>query len=356
MTERMLSQEEIDAMVKSEPKEEKETKLQDLLTSDKVNQLFDYLEAKIGEKISLLTGEKAQTKKQEIYVEHAGRFKDGRLVISLCSTDNEKDILIYMEEVVAKALLSHISASPKENNMWTKQNMDALGQVFDAVADEFSKAISEATKKHFSLAVALPEGPSGLQEFLDEKEEYLVLDYALDWKGSEVGKLGFIADGSEMLNLLAMKDEEGSEEVPSIDSLIESMEDDELDEELISHFTEGYETEEDLDDVVVKPVQFPPLSGASGVGASVKDSNLDIILDLPVRLTVELGRTHRTLKDILNLRPGSVIELERLAGEPVDILANGVFIAKGEVVVIDETFGVKITEIATKEQRINRIK
>ena len=73
-------------------------------------------------------------------------------------------------------------------------------------------------------------------------------------------------------------------------------------------------------------------------------------------VTVELGRTKKSLEEILNLKPGSVVELDRLAGEPVDVLANGVLIAKGEVVVIDETFGVKITVIASRKQRINRIK
>jgi flagellar motor switch protein FliN len=75
------------------------------------------------------------------------------------------------------------------------------------------------------------------------------------------------------------------------------------------------------------------------------DPNIARILDVPLQITVELGRTRKLIRDILELVPGSVVELDKLAGEPVDIMANGKQIAKGEVVVIDENFGVRITEI-----------
>src|SRR5699024_1691622 len=73
--------------------------------------------------------------------------------------------------------------------------------------------------------------------------------------------------------------------------------------------------------------------------------NLDMLLDIPLKVTVELGRTNRTIKDILELSAGSIVELDKLAGEPVDILVNQKLIAKGEVVVIDENFGVRLTDI-----------
>ena len=73
--------------------------------------------------------------------------------------------------------------------------------------------------------------------------------------------------------------------------------------------------------------------------------NLDMLLDIPLQVTVELGRTKRSVKDILELSSGSIIELDKLAGEPVDILVNNRLIAKGEVVVIDENFGVRVTDI-----------
>jgi len=80
--------------------------------------------------------------------------------------------------------------------------------------------------------------------------------------------------------------------------------------------------------------------------------NIGIIMDVPLEVTVELGRTRKKIKEILEFSPGSIIELDKLAGEPIDILVNGKFVAKGEVVVIDENFGIRITDIIGVEERI----
>ncbi|SHN16307.1 flagellar motor switch phosphatase FliY [Gracilibacillus kekensis] len=84
--------------------------------------------------------------------------------------------------------------------------------------------------------------------------------------------------------------------------------------------------------------------------------NLDLLMDIPLQVTVELGRTKRTVKEILELSSGSIVELDKLAGEPVDILVNQKLIAKGEVVVIDENFGVRVTDIVSKEDRLKQLK
>jgi flagellar motor switch protein FliN/FliY len=83
--------------------------------------------------------------------------------------------------------------------------------------------------------------------------------------------------------------------------------------------------------------------------------NIGLLMDVPLKLTVELGRTSRTVKEILNLAPGSVVELDKLSGEAVDILVNEKLIAKGEVVVIDENFGVRITEILDPDVRLTAV-
>lgn len=101
--------------------------------------------------------------------------------------------------------------------------------------------------------------------------------------------------------------------------------------------------------VAVQPVQFSPLHSQ----LPTKDlTNLNLIMDVPLQVTVELGKAKKTIRDILELGPGSVIELDKLAGEPVDILVNGKLLAKGEVVVIDENFGVRITDIVNPIDRI----
>jgi len=98
----------------------------------------------------------------------------------------------------------------------------------------------------------------------------------------------------------------------------------------------------------VQPVQFAPLVQQA---LPAVDTNINLIMDVPLQVTVELGRTRKLIRDILELAPGSVIELDKLAGEAVDILVNGKLIAKGEVVVIDDNFGVRITEIVSPLER-----
>ncbi len=95
--------------------------------------------------------------------------------------------------------------------------------------------------------------------------------------------------------------------------------------------------------VNVQPAQFTPFG--PGFAAQFAQENIDLILDVPLEVTVELGRTNKTIQDILDFAPGTIIELNKIAGEPIDVLVNGKYVAKGEVVVIEESFGVRITEI-----------
>ena len=95
--------------------------------------------------------------------------------------------------------------------------------------------------------------------------------------------------------------------------------------------------------VNVEPAQFSAFTlGAMG---NYQPENIDLIMDVPLEVTVELGRTSKSIADILDFGPGKIIELNRIAGEPIDVLVNGKYVAKGEVVVIEESFGVRITEI-----------
>lgn len=84
-------------------------------------------------------------------------------------------------------------------------------------------------------------------------------------------------------------------------------------------------------------------------------ADLDLILDIPVKMTVELGRTKMTIKELLRLSQGSVVSLDGLAGEPLDILINGYLIAQGEVVVVSDKFGIRITDIITPSERMRRL-
>jgi flagellar motor switch protein FliN/FliY len=102
----------------------------------------------------------------------------------------------------------------------------------------------------------------------------------------------------------------------------------------------------------VAPVAFTNLSAGGGIAAG---NDINMILDIPVQLTVELGRTRIPIKHILQLAQGSVVELETLAGEPMDVLVNGYLIAQGEVVVVNDKFGIRLTDIVTPSERMRRL-
>ncbi|MDD5247945.1 MAG: flagellar motor switch protein FliN [Rhodocyclaceae bacterium] len=103
-----------------------------------------------------------------------------------------------------------------------------------------------------------------------------------------------------------------------------------------------------------QPAQiFEQLTGASP--KAVPPGDFDLILDIPVNLTVELGRTKISIRNLLQLAHGSVVELDGLAGEPMDILVNGTLIAQGEVVVVNDKFGIRLTDIITPQERVRKL-
>jgi len=89
---------------------------------------------------------------------------------------------------------------------------------------------------------------------------------------------------------------------------------------------------------------------------SSSEVNLDVILDIPVTLSVEIGRTRQTIRNLLQLNQGSVVELDRLAGEPMDVLVNGTMIAHGEIVVVNEKFGIRLTDVISAAERRKKLK
>ncbi|KHK58005.1 flagellar motor switch protein FliN [Ralstonia sp. A12] len=100
---------------------------------------------------------------------------------------------------------------------------------------------------------------------------------------------------------------------------------------------------------------FKPLVVDSPSATGNSRNDIDMILDIPVQLTVELGRTKVPIKNLLQLAQGSVVELDALAGEPMDVLVNGYLIAQGEVVVVNEKFGIRLTDIITPSERIRKL-
>jgi flagellar motor switch protein FliN/FliY len=100
--------------------------------------------------------------------------------------------------------------------------------------------------------------------------------------------------------------------------------------------------------------QFGDLQADAGTGGG--EVSLDLILDVGVTVALEVGRTRITVRELLQLTQGSILELDRLAGEPLDVLVNGVRIARGEVVVVNEKFGIRLIEVVSPSERMERVK
>lgn len=106
----------------------------------------------------------------------------------------------------------------------------------------------------------------------------------------------------------------------------------------------------------VKPVQLDQLGGEVSNPSGGLGSDLDLILDIPVTLSMELGNTEIAIRNLLQLTQGSVVELDRFAGEPLDVLVNGTLIAHGEVVVVNDKYGIRLTDVVSPSERIKRLK
>lgn len=113
--------------------------------------------------------------------------------------------------------------------------------------------------------------------------------------------------------------------------------------------------EQDDEEGEVQAAPLEPLRDLSAPLSAENSPNLDVILDIPVTLAMEVGSTNISIRNLLQLNQGSVIELDRLAGEPLDVLVNGTLIAHGEVVVVNEKFGIRLTDVISPAERIKKL-
>jgi flagellar motor switch protein FliN/FliY len=109
-------------------------------------------------------------------------------------------------------------------------------------------------------------------------------------------------------------------------------------------------------DESVQKASFESLASENNGTATQEDVNLDVVLDIPVTISMEIGRTRLPIRNLLQLNQGSVVELDRLAGEPLDVFVNGTLIAHGEVVVVNEKFGIRLTDVISPTERVKKLK
>ncbi|MCJ8311650.1 MAG: flagellar motor switch protein FliN [Saccharospirillaceae bacterium] len=143
-----------------------------------------------------------------------------------------------------------------------------------------------------------------------------------------------------------------------IDSLVDEVAGAKQEEGLEDEWAAAMEESGDLDNPDLhdpEPAELEELKD-EGVRSAEGTPELDVILDIPVTISMEVGNTNIAIRNLLQLNQGSVIELDRLAGEPLDVLVNGTLIAHGEVVMVNEKFGIRLTDVVSQQERISRLK
>ena len=136
---------------------------------------------------------------------------------------------------------------------------------------------------------------------------------------------------------------------------IENQEADTADDWAAAMAEQADTVEADGVDDTMPSAEFDSLEDTSGGPAGV-EANMDVILDIPVTISMEIGRTHISIRNLLQLNQGSVVELDRLAGEPMDVLVNGTLVAHGEVVVVNEKFGIRLTDVISPAERVKKLR
>jgi flagellar motor switch protein FliN len=137
---------------------------------------------------------------------------------------------------------------------------------------------------------------------------------------------------------------------------VEKMADDDVDQDsMADDWAAAMAEQADVDEALTNTVSFEELQ-SEVLKQPVGSPDLDVILDIPVSISMEVGSTSITIRNLLQLNQGSVIELDRLAGEPLDVLVNGTLIAHGEVVVVNEKFGIRMTDVISPAERIKKLR
>lgn len=228
--------------------------------------------------------------------------------------------------------------------------MSAIVEMFNQVVNSFADNLNQLTG--VPIEMESPEGEiHTTEELLDvlDEDEFLWVEYELSVNG--LVDSGVLFEFQPVSTARAISSSGGEDAEPSSDDAAEQDPQtpsggESAGEQSSQQPTPQAQGEGKKD---VKSVEFPQFDTTEG---EKPVGNLNMLMDVPMEVAVELGRTTLQVKEILNLGQGSIIELERLAGEPVDLLVNGRLVARGEVVVIDENFGVRVTSIVSPMERI----
>ncbi|WP_077601174.1 flagellar motor switch phosphatase FliY [Oceanobacillus sojae] len=408
MNDGKLSQEEIDALLnvsedKEEENQQEQTGEEDFLTSIEKDALGEIgnisfgssattLSTLLNQKVEITTPAVTTIKKAEL--EKEVTFKPVSVQVNYIEGFTGNNVFFIKSEdaaVIADIMLGGDGKDPDKelNEMHLSAVQEAMNQMMGAAATSMSTVFNK------KIDISPPQIIHGLgnekKEGLFEDDVYVKVFFKLmigELIDSNMVQLVPIDFARELVHQLmnpapAVTEESPAEKKPenaaadksadipetsvntsSISSSAPKQENNQM-EESIRHAAASTESvqrknddilgrhgslqEANIQEAAFTDFQQPPLS-------SQGQRNLDMLMDIPLKVTVELGRTKQSIKEILELGAGSIIELDKLAGEPVDILVNEKLVAEGEVVVIDENFGVRVTDIVSQLDRIQHLK
>jgi len=376
MNDDMLSQDEIDALLKgtssldefSEPN--KSSQVDDYFTEMEKDALGEIgnisfgssataLSALLNQKVDITTPFVSLVYKEELTDE----FPNPHVAVQVQYTEgfSGTNLLVIKHEdaaVISDLMLGGTGENPTEimDEIKLSAVQEAMNQMMGSAATSmstvFQKKIDISPPSLDILNIQKGKGT----ELIPQDDVFVKVSFNL--------KVGTLID-SNIMQLLSISFAKSLVEellVPSAEDMAASIEkESDLNEKQTEppaaeyiHHEETQHAEPGHVSVDVQPASFAEFEHVSSPQGDSR--NLDMLLDIPLQVTVELGRTKRTVQEILALSSGAIIELDKLAGEPVDILINSKLIAKGEVVVIDENFGVRVTDIISQRDRINKLK
>jgi len=367
MSEGILSQAEIDALLNNNDySQESDNDLINEMEKDALGEVANISMGTAATTLSSLLGKKVEITTPKVELTSRDKLKEDYpkpyVVINVKYTAGLKghNLLIVNTNdaaVISDLMMGGTGESPPLE--LSELHMSAISEAMNQMMGSASTSMATVLDKRIDISPPL-------LDLIDIQNQ----DIGLEEEGLEpIVKVAFrmVIQGlvdSELMQLIpynfakSMLDELFSNYNSQIQNLIPSTEDyPEPPKEEYPKFTtnvqeEPKKNESEETSVKVSAVKFDQLNPQIQTNAP---QNLDLILDVPLQVSVELGRTNKTIKEILDFSTGSIIELNKLAGEPVDMLINGKLFAKGEVVVIDENFGVRITDIISPLERVKNL-
>lgn len=378
MTSDMLSQDEIDALLRqgSSGSNSSEHNVADFLTileQDALGEIGNITFGSASTALSTLLNQKVDITTPVLTVVERDRlaeeFPKPHVAIHVNYTQGFQGINLLVMEIKDAGIIADLmlggdglSTSTELSEMHVSAVQEAMNQMMGSAATSMSTIFN----KRIDIS------PPGVDVFDPNEQEKQLIDEDILIKVSFRMKIGTLIDSNimqlipvsfakEMIDLLMNPQVEESSVQPAHSEpaqVVETHRDERRDlysEEIVMENQPFKETNSMATNRAtnVQPVQFTSFEQAGPSSTDIQ--NLNLLMDIPLQVTVELGRTKKLIKEILELSPGSIIELDKLAGEPVDILVNNKLIAKGEVVVIEENFGVRVTDILSQVDRIHKL-